>query len=160
MRRLKEFPRRVEKRVLRKSIRAGGNPFLKTARSSAPRRNGLFKRSLALKVKVYPGGTVVAIIGQRKNKRFNKAKLRLKKKGGISGAGELVPIHLVENAVKAHTIPGPIRLGRSVVRNVRHPGHAGSGFLARAAATAQPKSQIAFQRKAEQEITNEARNLP
>jgi len=102
---LRSLPRKVQKRVLQKAVRAGGNPFLKAARSRAPTRNRLLKSSLALVIRTYDA-TVLAIIGQEKTKAFFKVKNKRRQAGGISGRGELTPIHLVEEPVKPHDITG------------------------------------------------------
>ncbi len=101
---LQATPAKAQKVWLRKSVRAGGGPLLKAVRANVPVKNGGLKRSLRQLVRVYRG-TVVAVIGQEKGKADTR-KRKIKAKGGISGRGDVVPMHLVEQRVKPHKITG------------------------------------------------------
>jgi hypothetical protein len=104
MARLQELPEKVRKRILRKSIEAGGAPLVREARKLAPKDSGLLGKSLDKKTIVYAGGkVVVSIIGQRK--RFSVSSLRRRGRGGISRTGQVVPIHLVTEPTRPHRIP-------------------------------------------------------
>lgn len=62
---------------------------------------GIFRRALTIVTRTYSdSGTIVAVIGQKKGGTRRKAKGG----GGISGRGDLIPIHLVEYPTKGHTL--------------------------------------------------------
>jgi hypothetical protein len=108
VKRLQALPDKIQKRAMSKAIRAGGNVFVKAAKRNAPRATGLFKRSLDQKVKSYRGGAVtISIVGQKSEVK-SRRKLR-KGRGGISGRGQLVPIHFIEEDTRPHRIPKEFR---------------------------------------------------
>lgn len=140
-RRLIQLPDRIQKRCMSKAVRAGGALFVKAVKRNAPRLTGLLKRSLAQRVKSYQAGKVVVSITGQQNMVRNRRKLR-RGRGGISGRGDLVPIHFVEENTTPHRIPkegrGPLvlrsRSGASViVGSVWHPGTRGQHPIRRAA---------------------------
>lgn len=166
------FDRKMRKSIMRKAVRAGGSPFLKTARAKAPVGNSLLKRSLVQLIRVY-NGSVWAIIGQEKTRGFNKQKVKIERKGGLSGRGELTPIHLVEESTQPHTIPGSTRSRMSGKRakatmrlefggeviyrgRVRHPGTRGKHFIRAAATEAEKQSLAGFEAKLVEEVMREA----
>ena len=103
---LESLDRRIRSRAVRKAVRAGGAPIVKSARQQAPVGNGTLKRSITQKIKQYGGsGVVLSVIGQRVDNR-GKGVGSTGKKGGISGRGDLVPVHLVESRTKPHAIRG------------------------------------------------------
>lgn len=113
---LQQFERRVARKVLQKAVRAGAAPFVASVRKLAPRSNGALRRSLTQKIKTYPQtGTVVAIIGQNKKSAGRPKKIK-GGSGGISGRGDLVPIHLVDQPVRAHSM---FALSRSKLAKVK-----------------------------------------
>jgi hypothetical protein len=165
---LETLPKKIHKKVLPKAVRAGGTPLLKSARKLAPRANRLLARSLVLVLRRY-SGAVVAIIGQEKTKRFDKAKTKIRRRGGISGRGELTPLHLVEENVSPHAIrPRSARAARSArlvfrvggktvyASQVAHPGRRGDHFILRAASSTQRQAVQAFEQKLTTETFKEA----
>ena len=134
---LNTLPKKMAKRAVRKSVNAGGGVFLKAARRNAPRANGTFRRSLIVKVKNYQAGSV-AIIGQNRNA---KGSAKIKRSGGISGRGDVVPSHFIENPIKPHRLAPKTKTllrfdaGNGVVfaRSVMHPGTRGQFPIRRAA---------------------------
>jgi hypothetical protein len=94
------LPKRIQKNVARKGVRAGTAILTKEVRRRVPRVNQNLKQSLATKLKTYPNG-VVGLVGQDPKKAL---KSKLKRSGGISGRGKAAPIHLVENPTKRHLI--------------------------------------------------------
>lgn len=167
VRRLEELPKRIEKRCMTKAVRAGAAPLVKAAKANAPRATGLFKRSLDSKIKSYGQGRVtLAIVGQKKTVT-QRRKLR-KGRGGISGRGDLVPVHFVEEPTRPHRIPkegrGPLRLklpsGQlAVVQSVEHPGTRGQHPIRRAADSAAGTAAQAFADKLSAEVEREAETL-
>jgi hypothetical protein len=166
--RLREFPRKVQKRCLVKAVRAGVRPLLTTARKNAPRRTGLFRGSLDTKIKSYKDGAVqVGIVGQAKGRMASRG-LR-KGRGGISGRGDLVPVHFVENDIKPHRIPKDGRKGmlllrlpsghRMLVESVQHPGTKGQRPIARAAESATGEANARFAEKLTVEVEAEAAKI-
>jgi hypothetical protein len=154
----------TQRTIMRKAVRAGGGPFLAAVRAKAPVKNRLLKRSLVLLIRAY-SGSVWAIIGQEKSKSFDKARLKIKRLGGISGRGDLVPLHLVEEPTRGHTIQSsgkrkalviPTGTGGVYRRRFRHPGTFGAHFVRAAAAQADKQSLAAFESKFIEELMKEA----
>lgn len=181
---LRDLNVRVATKVMQKAIRAGAEPFLTAVRRLAPIKTGIFKRSLTKKIKTYgSSGTVVAIIGQNKlSVRRSKAALKRTASGnfgGISGRGDLVPIHLVDNPTGAHSMAknnriftrkgnvikaGVVRVkiaGKwvSLSRARIHPGTRGSKFVERAATSSKEEAMSATLAKLEQEVMGEAAQI-
>lgn len=63
---LKELPAKLRKKHLRKAVDKGGKVLLDSAKQKAPVETGLLRKSLGKKVKVYPSGVAVCVIGPRK----------------------------------------------------------------------------------------------
>lgn len=104
LKRLRVFPGKVQKRCLRSAVAAGAVPLVKAVKANSPQLTGIFKRSIATKIKGYQGGAIfVSIVGQANKLRSSK-KVRAGR-GGISGRGGIVPIHFIENRTKPHRIP-------------------------------------------------------
>ena len=59
---LKRADKKIQKSVLTKSVKAGGKPLIKAARSKVPTRTGVLKKSLGSKIKTYDGGSVKAVV--------------------------------------------------------------------------------------------------
>lgn len=151
---------KTQRKILPKVVRAASRPFLLAARAEAPARNKFLRRSLIVLIRRYLT-SVWAIIGQEKGKAFRKTK-RLRT-GGISGRGDAVPIHLVEEPTRPHVIRKksgrPIAFdsgGRRIRRSVRHPGTRGKHFVRSAAASAEKPSLAAFEAKLTEELLKEA----
>lgn len=66
----------------KKAVTAGARIVLNAAKSFAPKRTGLLRKSLGQKVKLYGGETAVAIIGPRTG--FRKKLVRLGSKTAIA----------------------------------------------------------------------------
>jgi len=161
---LNSLETRVRKKVLRKSVRAGGGVILKGERKHAPRSTGLFKRSLAQKVKSYKSGNVVSIVGQKKGAKITSRKKLRKGSGGISGRGQVVPIHLVDQPTRHHIIwprnRQAILIGSGqFTARVRHPGTSGARFMQRTESETRTPALRAFRTKTEQEVNREARSV-
>lgn len=61
---LEQLPRRIIKKVLRAAVNKGGTVIAKAARRGAPAgANKLLKRAIVRKIKTFPNGAVVAVIG-------------------------------------------------------------------------------------------------
>lgn len=166
--RLLQLPDRIQKRCMSKAVRAGGALFVKAAKRNAPRLTGLFKRSLAQRVKSYQAGKVVVSITGQQNTVKNRRKLR-RGRGGISGRGDLVPIHFVEENTKPHRIPKEGR-GMLILRNrsggrvlvysvVHHPGTRGQHPIRRAADSQAGAAAQEFAKKLAIEVDAEVAKL-
>lgn len=155
LRRLQAFPVKVQKKCLRSAVAAGAVPLVRAAKSASQQRTGIFRRSLASKLKSYQSGAVyVSIVGQANKIRASK-KVRAGR-GGISGRGQIVPIHFVEDGIKPHVISRrsmralgfPLSSGQMVFRgSVQHPGHAGRHVIRKAAETAGREAADRVERK-------------
>lgn len=154
VRALRKLDDRLVRRVMRKAVRAGANPIVRTARQNVPRSTGLLRKSLGTKVKTYNNGTIVAIIGPRTGfKQLVNGKPRNPTKYA----------HLVEFGTKAHLI-GRAGIYFRVLREwvggpIEHPGSTGTRFLTRAFQFNQRGSRRAMSKKALQEIEKEAQKL-
>lgn len=99
-----DLDRRIKRKVTNKAVRAGAKPYLDAVRRKAPTRNRYLRRSMSSVIRTYPNGTVLAVIGQEKAKQFKTTKRT--KRGGLSGQGLAVPLHLVEESTRPHTVFG------------------------------------------------------
>ena len=179
---LNTFPKKIQKRALVKAVRAGVRPLLVASRRNAPRLTGIFRASLDTKIKSYRDGVVqVGIVGQKKDRRAERSTNREiragraltgrlgRGRGGISGRGDLVPVHFVENPTKPHQIPKDGRKGmlllrlpsghRMLVDSVSHPGTKGSRPIARAAEAATGEANARFAEKLTIEVEAEAAKI-
>ena len=163
---------KVRKGITRKSINASIRPTVKAMRKMAPRQTGLFRRSLTHRVKGYRQGAIfVAVAGQRSSgtsKAFDKAADKARSnpnRGGLSGQGKVVPMHLVIGKIKPHEVAhrqrelstftgrdlGSLvfkRYGRlNFLKAVNHPGHAGLQFMSRAARQTMAQNIAQFKKK-------------
>lgn len=160
LQKLSEYPEKVQRRALRLAVSAGGTVLVRAVKANSPRLTGLFRRSIAAKVKSYQGGAVVvAIAGQTSQVRSRK-KLG-PGRGGISGRGEVVPIHFLERDIKPHRIG--VRRSRALIllidgevlafrKSAMHPGHRGYRMVERAAAQAGGEAQARVEEKLREEV--------
>ncbi len=67
LRRLRAYGPKVERRAIRKALKAGSAVILKRAKQLAPKRTGGLRRALAVsrgrRLKRYPDGTFLAVVG-------------------------------------------------------------------------------------------------
>ena len=175
----KRFDQKIRRRVTRKAVNAACRPIVKKVRSLAPKKTGLLRRSITHVVRNYRrGGSYAGVIGQRgqrsgATKALAKAQGRVAmgatRHGGISGAGKIVPIHLVNSRVKPHKITANLlkderlvfkRYGRiNWEKRVDHRGHPGDRFMNRAWSQTHKLALVAFEVKFHNEIANEAHKL-
>lgn len=154
---LKELPRRALKTALRQAVNAGGTPVAKAVRRLAPKESGLLKRSIGKKVKAYPDGNALAIIGS------NRGTV-----GDYQGQRR-VPgnyIHLVALGVKPHSVASGAnsrkRVSASTMAAVgggQHPGHAGSDFVNAGYRQALPQAKTAMEAKLKTALDKQAQKL-
>jgi hypothetical protein len=159
---LQSVPPRVGRKALRKGVTKAGKESLKDVRMVAPRgRTGQFKRSMAQKNITYAAKSIYqSIVGSNRNRRRSQAaryRPSARKSSslsrGLSGQGFAPMIWWMDKGVKAHTIrpknrrklawnivAGGKRLRNPLfARAVRHPGHAGTGFMTRLIKRGEPK---------------------
>lgn len=158
--RLQAFPGKIQKRVIRKAVNAGAQPMLQAVRANTPRRTGITRRGMAVKLKAYRQA-MVAIVGQDKRARPKALKGAGSIRGGISGRGYPVPIHLLDQPTKPHRIGS--RLLRWVsgstllyARSVQHPGTRGQEIMSRAFASSRSAAELAVTAKLTAEVEREA----
>ena len=173
-----KFDDKIRRKVLRKSVNAACRPVVKKVRALAPKQTGLFRRSITHMVRSYRrGGSLAGVSGQRgqrskSTKALDKAASAAKShknRGGLSGKGKVVPIHLVNNPVKPHTIKANLLKGERLVfrrygrinweRDVDHKGHGGRGFMEDAFSQTRRLALKAFETKFKNEVINEANKL-
>ena len=95
---LKAIKQSVAKRLLRKAIGNGTRAILRAAKSQAPTRTSLLRKSLGRKVKAYRGGIAVAgIVGARLGFRQVRGEGKRGKRAGKTLYADPVKYeHLVE----------------------------------------------------------------
>jgi hypothetical protein len=129
VRKLQALPDKIQRRAVGKAVRAGTRPLVIAARKNAPRSTGIFRASLDVKIKSYKSGTVqIGIVGQKTERAVSKMREIMagkkltgklgKGRGGISGGGDLVPVHFIEEGTKPHII-GAERLKRKQVATTK-----------------------------------------
>ncbi len=173
---------KLQRKVTRKAINAAARPMVKRVRQLVPKKTGLLKRSITHRVKAYRrGGIQVAVIGQRgagsKSTKAlaaaqGRALMSRGNRGGISGKGKIVPIHLVDQPTKAHRIRPKVasamagdvlvfrRYGKINWESVvNHGGTRGYKFLARAFSGTSRQSLRAFETKFLNEVYAEASKI-
>lgn len=107
LRKLHHLVDEIRNKALRRGAKRGASIILAAAKSMAPvelgtdslarARAGLLRRSLGTKIKVYPSGRVVAIIGVRRGmKKAIGRRVRGKNKGAIVYYDPAKTAHLVE----------------------------------------------------------------
>ena len=160
IRKLRAFDKKVGKKIIRKATRAGGAVELKAVKRIMPKVNRGLQKSMVQKIKTYPASsTVVAIIGQDMGKVKGRGTNKRKrfKGGGISGRGDTVPSHLLENPTKPHAIT---RRGDQINRwftssgpqfawgsGINHPGTQGGNYIRRAEQSARAATKRAVETK-------------
>lgn len=117
---LQDLEKKVRKKALRAAVSKAGSIILKRAKQLAPKDSGLLKKSLGRKVKVYPSGVAVAIVGPRKGFRQDATRRKGKWAAVSTIADPTKYGHLVELGTAPHT------LKRS---GISHPGSSPRSFL-------------------------------
>lgn len=108
----KELPKRSAKKALRSAVTAGTTPIAKAVRKLAPRRTDTLKKSITKKIKGYPSGNYIGIVGANKDTV-----------GQDQYGRKVVPakyIHLVTYGTQSHNQPK---------RGVIHPGAKATNFI-------------------------------
>jgi HK97 gp10 family phage protein len=98
---LESLPGKVRRKVLRQALNAAGTPVVKAVRSEAElsKESGTLQKSIGKKVKLYPSGTGIVVIGPQKGVsgewhghiRIPRYYAHLVEYGHISGDGFYVP---------------------------------------------------------------------
>jgi len=112
---LKSADAKVRKKILRKACNKAGGVLLKRAKQLVPTKSKLLKKSLGRKVKVYPSGVAVAVVGPRKG--FRQEVVR---DGREVLSDPIRYAHLVEGGTRPHGYK---------TRGGRHPGAKARPFL-------------------------------
>lgn len=150
-----ELEGRVRKRILRKAVRAGGAPVVKALRGHVRRSasdTGWFGRNVAQKVKMYPSGRAVAVIGAKRAK------------DPVTGRNPFNYDHLAERGAKPHYIPGPVLItlrngSKILLPAINHPGATPRRVFEKADREARSKGERAFASKLAIETNREAAEL-
>lgn len=169
MKTLAKLKQSTRTKILRKAVTQGAKPILKDARSKAPVESGLLKKSLGTKIKTYPSGVVVAVIGPRMEfktdpktskrkqvyKRTGKAKLkRFERRQPAYYA------HLVEKGTKPHSLgKGSSTRKKTQVQGPQHPGTKAVKFMRRALDSQQASVRVIMRKVIRQELEKEAKRL-
>lgn len=160
---LRELERRVRTRTIKNATRASAKILLAEARRLAPRRNGLFRRSIVLTVRSR-GARVVARIGQKKDYRSKRKNLR---GSNINRRGYAAPIWFIEQGTASHTIRPSKKGGVLAIttgkgkkaqvrftRVVHHPGIKAQHVLDRARRAGQRAAAQAWYAEIRKELTD------
>lgn len=145
---LEQLGVKVEKKILAKSVRAGGAPAVKAAKRNMPVRSKALKQSVTQKVKRFKT-SVVSITGARSRKT-------------ASGVNPAKYLHLVEGGTRRHEIRSrglALRIGRFFTGQVDHPGARAQRPIQRAQQETKQKSIAAFGDKLKTETDAEVRRL-
>lgn len=144
----RELPKRVLKKALRQAVNAGATPILKAARKNVPRLTGTLKKALKKKVKAYPNGNAIALIGADRNVTAPSF--------GRTKTGRIVPanyIHLVERGTSPHAQPN------NKFNSGQHPGAKASNFLASAVNAQKANASRIMEEKLKEVALKEAAKL-
>jgi HK97 gp10 family phage protein len=162
--------RREAKGIMRKAIRAGAAPMRKSIKSAVPVNTGVLKKSMFVKVKQYPSGVSVGIIGPRVRGKNGKTASGTVAVRGIKFKTELDAFyaHMVEKGTKPHVIKP--RNGRALhapllstaegsqfVGSVQHPGTRPQPFITKGLKGGSKASAAAFGKKLGDEIRKQAK---
>ena len=142
-RRLDGMTAKVQKAILRKSVRAAVAPLTKELKANAPATSGGdLRRTFGVMVRTLPAA-VMAAAGQSKAKRKRRRAAHL---------------HVVDQSTKPHAITGRFRGRDGVVREgtFAHPGTRGQEFVEQTAQSTLKKSLGIFAKKLAAEIEKEA----
>lgn len=103
---LASLENKIKRKILRKAATAAGGIILKRARQLVIKDTGLLKKSLGKKIKAYPSGVVVAVVGPRKGFRQPVTRIKGRKTPKTEIANPTKYAHLVElGTVKAPARP-------------------------------------------------------
>lgn len=154
---LRDLPKKTIKKALKSAVNAGAEPIKKAARRLAPKRTGTLKKSITKKVKVYPSGNAVAIIGANRNTVSQGVDLG---KGGnlkIKQKGRIVPanyIHLVAYGTAPHAQPLHWLFAKQ-----GHPGAKANNFMKAAYDQNKHLTAVIMENKMHEVLTQEAKKL-
>lgn len=87
---------RAHKKITRAMVAAGGRAVAKQAKRLAPKETGLLRRSIGSKVKTYPSGVTVAVVGPRLGFRKEVLRKRNRPFAPASMANPVKYAHLME----------------------------------------------------------------
>lgn len=93
---LKSLDRKIVKKTVRKMVTKGGQILARAAKQAAPKETGLLRKSIGSKVKVYPSGVTVAIVGPRTGFRQQVTRKRGRWVPKVETANPTKYAHLVE----------------------------------------------------------------
>ena len=151
VKKLRRFPQKVQRRVIKNVLRVATTPLVKEAKKLAPVGKGLkpggasrvhLRDAITKKIILYKrSGIAVAIIGVDAKKAPHQ--------------------NLVIGGVRPHRIPGAILIvgGQVVAVGVDHPGHQPSDFLERAANRAIPSMRTKIRTQLTKRMAVEAKKL-
>lgn len=150
VRRLEAMPRKLQRRVVGKSIRAASKPVQRTAARMAPRLTGLLSKSMMVRIRTRKWKSI-AIIGPR-----NRT---------VNGKNPQAYAHVVEGGSEPHVIKPTktkalkftTKAGDTVfAKMVRHPGIRPRHFMRRTAQLSFATAVAEFSRKFGNEVALEA----
>lgn len=145
--RLETVESKIQKRVLRKCVRAAGNVMLKGLRNNSPVDDRDLKKTFAQQVRTESGkGVIASYSGQSKTKRRRRRAAHL---------------HVVDQPTKAHTIVGTFRGidGKLREGSFWHPGTTGHDFVDKTAREKRIQALQAFAQKLGAEVDSEVSKL-
>lgn len=143
-----ELPKRSLKKALRQAVNAGSTPIARDARRMAPKLSGTLRKAIKKKVKTYPNGNAIAIVGADRGvtspNKFRKT--------GVNVPANY--IHLIELGVSQHAQPKNKWFQKS-----GHPGFKGTHFLKRALENNAKTSKQLMEDKMQEVLLKEAAKL-
>lgn len=143
-----QLPKKALKKALRAAVTAASTPISRDARKMAPKLTGTLKKSIQRKVKTYPNGNAIAVVGA--NRAYTSP--NPKTKTGLNIPANY--IHLMELGVKPHPQPKNYWF-----KKTGHPGVKAKDFLGRAMRKNGPNSQKIMEDKMQDVLLKEAAKL-
>ena len=122
----------LQRKILRKAVTAAAKPVRDQAKQNVPVQTGLYKKAIGTKIKTYPSGRVVALIGART--AFKRAVTVVTPRGTYKQIrNPAYYAHLIEFDVRAHALGKGASLGYKGKKKSRprvqhgagHPGYKG-----------------------------------
>jgi HK97 gp10 family phage protein len=141
---LRTVPKRVAKKALKQAVTAGATPLAKAARKEAPKKHGLLKSAVTKKVKVYPDGNAIALVGANRDTSET-----------IDGRRHVpaLYLHLIVGGTKPHPQKHYVRALELTVK--QHPGTKPNPFLERAFEQTAPEIKARMEDKLAEVVAKE-----
>ena len=147
-----QLPKKSLKKALKSAVSAGSTPIKRTAKTLVPKLTGTLKKAIARKVKTYPNGNAIAIIGADRGVTGMAHGASRARSTGLHIPANYV--HLVELGVAPHPQPK-----NPWFKKDGHSGFKGKHFLERAMKQNEGKTKKIMEDKMQEVLLKEAAKL-